>query len=48
LLLERGHSECNSAISSPSGAHWLDDSSDLTCKDGTQQYPLDGSLLIGK
>src|SRR4029453_5425644 len=24
-----------------SGAHWLDDPSELSCKDSTQQYPVD-------
>ena len=28
----------------PSGAHWLDDPSDLTCKDSTQHYPVDDPL----
>jgi hypothetical protein len=31
-----------------SGAHSLDSSPDLTCKDSTRQYAVDGSLLIGK
>ena len=29
----------------PTGAHWLDDPSDLTCKDSTRQYCVDGPLL---
>lgn len=32
----------------PTGAHWLDDPSDLTCKDSTRQYSADGSLLSCK
>ena len=26
------------------GAHWLDDPSDLSCKDGTRQHPVDDPL----
>jgi hypothetical protein len=42
---------CHSACHSTSrylallGAHWLDDPSDLSCKDSTRQYAMDGSLL---
>jgi hypothetical protein len=32
----------------PIGAHWLDDPSDLTCKESTGQHAVDGPLLIGK
>jgi hypothetical protein len=32
----------------PSGAHWLDDASDLSCKDSTGQYAVDGPLLSCK
>ena len=32
----------------PTGAHWLDDPSDLSCKDSTQQYPVDNPLLSCK
>jgi hypothetical protein len=32
----------------PTGAYWLDDPSDLTCKDSTQQYPVDDPLLSCK
>jgi hypothetical protein len=32
----------------PSGAHWLDDPSDLTCKDSTQHHPVDDPLLSCK
>jgi hypothetical protein len=30
---------------SPTGAHWLDDPSDLTCKDSIQQHSVDDPLL---
>jgi hypothetical protein len=30
------------ALLGPTGAHWLDDPSDLSCQDRTQQYPVDG------
>jgi hypothetical protein len=30
---------------SPTGAHWLDDPSDLSSKDATRQYPVDDPLL---
>jgi hypothetical protein len=30
---------------SPTEAHWLDDPSDLTCKDSTQQHAVDDPLL---
>jgi hypothetical protein len=30
------------------GAHWLDDPPDLSCKDSTRQHPVDDPLLIGK
>jgi hypothetical protein len=29
----------------PTGAHWLDDLSDVSCKDSTRQHPADGSPL---
>jgi hypothetical protein len=29
----------------PTGAHWLDDPSDVSCKETTRQYPVDGPLL---
>jgi hypothetical protein len=32
----------------PSGAHWLDDASDLSCKESTGQYAVDGPLLSCK
>jgi hypothetical protein len=32
----------------PSGAHWLDDPPDLSCKNNTRQYALDGPLLSCK
>jgi hypothetical protein len=31
-----------------SGAYWLDDSPDVTCKDSTGQHAVDGWRLIGK
>jgi hypothetical protein len=33
------------ALLGPSGAHWLDDPPDLTCKDSTRQHPLDRPQL---
>jgi hypothetical protein len=33
---------------SPTGAHWLDDPPDASCKDSTRQYAVDDPLLIGK
>jgi hypothetical protein len=30
------------------GAHWLDDPSDVSCKDNTQQYPVDDPRLSCK
>jgi len=33
------------ALLSPSGAHWLDDPSDLTCKETTRQHAVDDPLL---
>jgi hypothetical protein len=32
----------------PTGAHWLDDASDLSCTDSMRQYAVDDPLLIGK
>jgi hypothetical protein len=32
----------------PTGAHWLDNPPDLTCKERTGQYPLDDPLLSCK
>jgi hypothetical protein len=32
----------------PTGAYWLDDPSDLTCKDSTQQHAVDDPLLSCK
>ena len=29
----------------PTGAHWLDDPPDLTCKDSTRQHSVDDSRL---
>jgi hypothetical protein len=31
-----------------SGAYWLDDPSDLTCKDSIRQHAVDDPRLIGK
>ena len=36
------------ALLGPTGAHWLDDLSDLSCKETTGQYAVDDPLLIGK
>jgi hypothetical protein len=36
------------AVLRPSGAYWLDDSSDLSCKESTRQYAVDGSRLSCK
>ena len=36
------------ALLGPTGADWLDDPPDLSCKDSTPKYPVDGPLLIGK
>jgi hypothetical protein len=30
------------------GAHWLDDPSDVSCKDSTRQYAVDDPLLSCK
>jgi hypothetical protein len=30
------------------GAHWLDDPSDMSCKDSTHRYPVDGPRLSCK
>jgi hypothetical protein len=36
------------ALLGPTGAHWLDDPSDLSCKETTRQSPVDGPLLSCK
>jgi hypothetical protein len=36
------------ALLDGSGAHWLDDPSDLSCKHDTRQHAVDDPLLIGK
>jgi hypothetical protein len=36
------------ALLSPTGAHWLDDPSDSTCKDSTQPHAVDDPLLSCK
>jgi hypothetical protein len=33
------------ALPGPTGAHWLDDPSDVSCKDSTRQHPVDDPLL---
>jgi len=33
------------ALLGPTGAYWLDDPSDLTCKDSTQQHAVDDPRL---
>ena len=33
------------ALLGPSGAYWLDDPSDLSCKEGTHQHAVDDPLL---
>jgi hypothetical protein len=32
----------------PTGAHWLGDPPDLSCRDSTRQHSVDDPLLIGK
>ena len=32
----------------PTGAHWLDDPPDVSCKDSTRQYSVDGARLSCK
>ena len=36
------------ALLGPTGAHWLDTASDLSCKDSTGQYAVDDPLLSCK
>jgi hypothetical protein len=36
------------ALLGPTGAIWLDDPPDLTCKDSTRQHPVDDPLLSCK
>jgi hypothetical protein len=36
------------ALLGPTGAHWLDDLSDVSCKETTRQYPVDGCPLSCK
>ena len=36
------------ALLGPTGAHWLDDPPDVSCKDSTRQYAVDGSRLSCK
>jgi hypothetical protein len=33
------------ALLGPSGAHWLDDLPDVTCKESTRQHAVDDALL---
>ena len=39
---------CVPALLRPTGTYRLDDPSDLTCKDGTGQHPMDDPLLSWK
>jgi hypothetical protein len=34
------------ALLGPTGAHWLDDRSDLSCKESTRQYPAVPRCLL--
>jgi hypothetical protein len=36
------------ALLGPTGAYWLDDPSDLSCKQSTRQYAVDDPLLSCK
>ena len=36
------------ALLGPTGAHWLDDPPDLSCKERTGQHAVDGPLLNRK
>jgi hypothetical protein len=36
------------ALLAPTGAHWLDDRPDLSCKEIIRQHAVDDSRLIGK
>jgi hypothetical protein len=36
------------ALLGPTGAHWLDDPSDVSCQDSTGQYAVDGWPLSCK
>jgi hypothetical protein len=36
------------ALLGPTGAHWLDDPSDTSCKDSTRQHPVDDVRLSCK
>ena len=44
-LLLSFHLSFHQGLLGPTGAHWLDDPSDVTCKDSTQQYSVDDPLL---
>jgi hypothetical protein len=39
---------CHQALLAVTGAHWLDDVPDLTCKDGTCQHAVDDPRLSRK
>ena len=34
------------ALLGPTGAHWMDDPSNVSCKDRTRQYAVDDPLLF--
>jgi hypothetical protein len=36
------------ALLGPTGAHWLDDPPEVSCKDSTRQYAVDDPLLSCK
>ena len=36
------------ALLGPTGAHWLDDRSDVSCQDGTRQHAVDDPRLSCK
>jgi gluconate kinase len=39
------HLSFNRALLDPTGPHWLDDASDVSCKDGTRQHSVDDPRL---
>jgi hypothetical protein len=39
------HLSFHQALLDPTGAHWLDDPPNLTCKDSTGQHAVDGPRL---
>jgi hypothetical protein len=42
------HLSFHTASLGPTGAHWLDDPSDVSCKEDTGQHALDDPLLSCK